>query len=89
MATNGVRQCTVRRTEVVINTIRNYISAERDTKYHYPKITISNETLSHFNFMKSFQTKMHWDCFLPQRHKINWNGYCPKETDYLHLQNTC
>jgi hypothetical protein len=30
MATNGVRQCTVRRTEVVINTKRNYISAESD-----------------------------------------------------------
>jgi hypothetical protein len=57
-------------------------------KYHSPKITISQQTLSDFIFMTSFQTKKYWDCFLPQRHKITWNGYCSEETDYLHLQNT-
>jgi hypothetical protein len=40
MATNGIRQCTVCRTEVVINTTRNRISVERDMKYHSPKISI-------------------------------------------------
>ena len=40
MTTNGVRQCTVCRTEVAINTRRNRISVERDTKYHSPKTTI-------------------------------------------------
>jgi len=88
MATNCVRQHTVCRTDVVINTTRNHISAEHDMKYHSPKITISHQTLPHFNFMTSFQTKRHWDCFLPHRHKIIWNGYCSEETDYHHLQNT-
>jgi hypothetical protein len=29
--------------------------------------------------MTSFQSKRHWDCFLPHRHKITWNGYCSEE----------
>jgi len=40
MATNGVRQCAICTTEVVINTKINCISAERDMKYHSPKTTI-------------------------------------------------
>jgi hypothetical protein len=40
MVTNDVRQCTVCRTEVVINTKGNRISVEHDMKYHSPKITI-------------------------------------------------
>jgi hypothetical protein len=86
MATTVVRQCTVHRNEVVINTKRNYIFAERDTKYHSPKITISNPVPLQFHDLVSNQKE--WDCFLPQRHKITWNGYCSEETDYLHLQNT-
>jgi len=39
MATSGVRQCTIERTEDVINTKRNRISVERDMKYHSPKTT--------------------------------------------------
>jgi len=37
--------------------------------------------------MTSFQSKLHWDCFLPHIHKITWNGYCSEETDYLHLHS--
>ena len=40
MATKAVTQCTICRTEVVINTKRNSISIECDMKYHSPKITI-------------------------------------------------
>ena len=40
MTTNGVRQCTVCRTEVVINTKRNRTSVERDMQYHSSKTTI-------------------------------------------------
>ena len=40
MATKVVTQCTIRRTEVVINTKRNCISVECDMKYHSPKTTI-------------------------------------------------
>jgi len=40
MATNGVRQYTVCRTDVVINTKRNRISVERDMKYRSPKTSI-------------------------------------------------
>ena len=40
MATNGVRQCAICRTEVVINTKGNHISVERDVKYHSPTTTI-------------------------------------------------
>ena len=40
MATNGVRQCAICRSEVVINTKGNHISVERDVKYHSPKTTI-------------------------------------------------
>ena len=39
MATNGVRQCTICRTEFVINTKRNRIPVERDMKYNSPKTT--------------------------------------------------
>jgi len=34
------RDCTICRTEVVINTQRNPISVERDMKYHSPKTSI-------------------------------------------------
>ena len=39
-ATNGVRQCAISKTEVVINVKGNHISVERDMKYHSPKTTI-------------------------------------------------
>jgi len=38
--------------------------------------------------MTSLQTKRHWDCFLPHRHKITCIGYSSEETDYLYLQKT-
>ena len=75
MATNGVRQCTICRTEVVNDTKWNHTSVECDMKYHSPKMTIYNQTLSPFNLMTSFQSKRHWDCFLPHRYKITWIGY--------------
>jgi len=40
MATRGVRDCTICRTEVVNNIKRNHISAERDMQYRSPKTTI-------------------------------------------------
>ena len=40
MATNGVRQCAISKTEVVNNTKGNRISVERDVKYHSSKTTI-------------------------------------------------
>jgi len=43
MATNGVRQRTICRTDVVNNTKKNHISVERDMKYHSPKITIKTK----------------------------------------------
>jgi len=45
MATNGVRQCTIERTEDVMNTKRNRISVERDMKNHSSVTTIKNQTL--------------------------------------------
>ena len=40
MSTNGVRQYTICRTEVVINTKRNRISVEHYVKYQSPTTTI-------------------------------------------------
>jgi hypothetical protein len=40
MATRGVRNYTIYRTGIVINTKRNHISVECDMKYHSPKTTI-------------------------------------------------
>ena len=37
---NWCQVCTIRRTEVVINTKRNHISAECDMQYHTTKTTI-------------------------------------------------
>ena len=41
--------------------------------YYSHKITISHQTLSQSNFMTSFQSKRHWDCFLAQtQNNLEW-----------------